>query len=214
MDQDSWFGNVILVIIVVSVIGAIVWGLQTSDSQDKNVNIEVTSEDSFKGIEDAKVTIVNYSDLQCPACKSYEPIISEVIDEYKDKITFVYRHFPLKSIHPNAESAAIATESAKIQDKFWEMKEILFDKQSEWSEESDPKELFIKYAEEIGLDKEKFEQDLENESVISKVDSDYNSGIAIGINSTPTFIVNGRIIDNPQSVDAFKSLIDDELAKE
>lgn len=214
MDQDSWFGNVIIGIIVISVIGAIVWGLQTSDNQDKNVNIEITEEDNIKGSSDAKVTIVEYSDFQCPACKSYEPIINEVIDSYQDKIKFVYRHFPLKSIHPNAESAAIAAESAKIQDKFWEMKEILFDKQSEWVNENDPKDLFIKYAEEIDLDKEKFEQDLENKTVISKVNSDYNSGIAIGLNSTPTFIVNGKIIDNPQSVDEFKALIDKELAKE
>lgn len=214
MDQDSWFGNVLIGIIVVSVIGAAVWGLRTSDNQDKPVNIEITSKDNIKGSEDKKVTIVNYSDLQCPACKSYEPIINEVIDLYGDKITFVYRHFPLKQIHPNAEMAAKVAESAAKQDKFWEMKEILFDKQSEWADEEDPKELFKKYAETLELDISKFEEDLNSEEVKNKVDSDNNSALAMGLRGTPTFIINGKIIESPQSVEAFKSIIDAELSKE
>jgi protein-disulfide isomerase len=93
----------------------------------------VAQDDWVKGNKDSKVIVVEYSDFQCPACAAYFPMVEQVMDEYKDKVAFVYRHFPLTSIHPHAEPMARAAEAAGKQGKFWEMYELIFKNQNAWS---------------------------------------------------------------------------------
>ena len=197
------------------VAGAVFWGIRTQDSGSKSVNVEVTDEDKYLGDKNAKVTLVEYSDFQCPACRAFEDIVKQVQESYSgEDLKIVYRHFPLRSIHPNADLAAQAAEAAGEEGKFWEMKDILFKNQAEWSEEKDPRGLFGAYAKSIGLDVAEFDEDLlpEDDSK-ERVEKDYQSGVALGVNSTPTFILNGVVIKNPQTVDEFKALIDAELKK-
>lgn len=213
--ENNLIGKVIVIITVLVVAGAVFWGIRTQDSGSKNVNVEVTDEDKYLGDKNAKVTLVEYSDFQCPACKAYEDIVKEIRNAYSaEDLRIVYRHFPLRSIHPNADLAAQATEAAGEEGKFWEMKDLLFENQAEWSKEKDPRGLFGAYAKAIGLDIAEFEEDLlpEDDSK-ERVEKDYQSGVALGINSTPTFILNGVVIKNPQTVDEFKALIDAELKK-
>lgn len=213
--ENNLIGKVIVIITVLVVAGAVFWGIRTQDSGSKSVNVEVTDEDKYLGDKNAKVTLVEYSDFQCPACKAYEDIIKEIRNAYSaEDLRIVYRHFPLRSIHPNADLAAQATEAAGEEGKFWEMKDELFKNQAEWSKEKDPRGLFGAYAKAIGLDIAEFEEDLlpEDDSK-ERVEKDYQSGVALGINSTPTFILNGVVIKNPQTVDEFKALIDAELKK-
>lgn len=213
--ENNLIGKVIVVITILVVAGAVFWGVRTQDSGSKTVNVEVTDEDTYLGNKDAKVTLVEYSDFQCPACKAYEDIVKQIRDSYSaEDLRIVYRHFPLRSIHPNADLAAQAAEAAGEEGKFWEMKDVLFKNQSEWAKEKDPRGLFGAYAKEVGLDVAEFEEDLQpDDDSKERVEKDYQSGVALGINSTPTFILNGVLLKNPQNIDEFKKLIDAELKK-
>jgi protein-disulfide isomerase len=213
--ENNLIGKVIVIITVLVVAGAVFWGIRTQDSGSKSVNVEVTDEDTYLGSRDAKVTLLEYSDFQCPACKAYEDIVKQLRDSYSSEdLRIVYRHFPLRSIHPNADLAAQAAEAAGEEGKFWEMKDLLFKNQDEWAKEKDPRGLFGAYAKAIGLDVAEFDEDLlpEDDSK-ERVEKDYQSGVALGVNSTPTFILNGVVLKNPQGIDEFKKLIDAELKK-
>lgn len=215
VTENNFIGKGIVIVTILVVIGAVIWGLNSQNTGTREVNVEVTEEDTFLGNKDAKVTLIEYSDFQCPACKAYEDIIKQLRESYTaEELKFVFRHFPLRSIHPNADLAAQAAESAGEEGKFWEMKDVLFEKQSEWAKEKDPRGLLSAYAQGLGLDVAEFEEDLKSDDDSKeRVEKDYQSGVALGINSTPTFILNGVIIKNPQSLDEFKTLIDAELKK-
>lgn len=169
-----------------------------------------TPEDHIKGAQNAKVTIVEFSDFQCPACKSYFPIIEEVLKAYPNDVRLVYKHFPLRTIHFRAEDGAFASEAASNQGKFWGMYTLLFDNQDTWVKESGSA-TFEKYASDLGLDVSKFKTDFASGAVKEKVRAAEKFGIDLGINSTPSFYVNGKKIDNPQSLQEFKTLIDQEI---
>jgi len=161
----------------------------------------------IKGNVEASVELVEYSDLQCPACGVYYPVVKQLLDEFGDDMKFTYRHFPLRSIHSNAEGAALATEAAGLQGKFWEMHDILFERQVEWSGKRGD-DIFTPYAEEIGIDTLKFESDMSfNEDIKNQVESDYQGGLALNVNSTPSFFLNGVKMQNPRSYEEFRSVI-------
>lgn len=169
----------------------------------------VVASDWSEGNKAAKVTLIEYSDFQCPACAIYHPIVKKVTGDFNDKILFVYRNFPLSSIHQNAEIAAWTAGAAGKQGKFWEMHDMIFENQSIWAKlpTSKAKEAFIAYARTLGLNIERFNKDFESSEVRNKVKDDYNGGVRAGVNATPTFFINGRAIQNPQSYDEFRSTI-------
>ena len=163
----------------------------------EKANVEVTEQDWVKGSNDAKVTIVEYSDFQCPGCRSYAPLLSQLVDELGDHVRVVYRHFPLP-IHPHAPITAQAAEAAGLQGKFWEMHDVIFDMQRDWSESSDIETLLIGYAANIGLDVEKFKTDLYSQDVKNAVEDDTKSGVRAPVRATPTIILDGEILSpNP-----------------
>jgi len=175
----------------------------------------ITASDHIKGNPSATVSVVEYGDFQCPACAQYEPVIQQLISEYGDRIAFVFRHFPLYQAHPNAEIASHAAEAAALQGKFWEMHDLLYAKQSEWSTasmRSIVRDHFSVYASSLGMDVAKFESDIRSEAVVQKVNADAASGNAARVNHTPTFFINLVEIKNPTNYDAFKSVIDAALA--
>ena len=173
----------------------------------------VNETDWIKGATSSAVVLIEYSDFQCPACQAYFPALKQLAEEFGDQITFVYRHFPLRQIHFNAEAAARAAEAAGRQGKFWEMHDKLFENQTAWANDSDAFSLFSAYAESLGLDPAKFEADFNSQEVADKVENDYRSGIQAGVNSTPTFFINGSRISNPRSIDQFRSILERELAQ-
>ena len=156
------------------------------------------------------MTLLEYSDFQCPACGVYFPIVKQLLEDHPDDVRFVYRHFPLRSIHAKAQLAGQASEAAGLQDKFWEMHDILFERQSVWVN-GDHEELFVSYAQELGLNVEQFKNDLESPDTKNKVDGDYLSAVGAKLNSTPSFFVNGRKITNPRTYEEFKILINEAL---
>lgn len=171
-----------------------------------------TADDHVKGPENAKVTIVEFADFQCPACKAYSAIMDEVVKQYPADVRVVFKHFPLKTIHFRAESAAFASEAAANQGKFWEMNTLLYEGQDVWSKQTGTA-TYEEYAVKLGLDIPKFKADIDSDTTKEKVRAVSKFGIEMGISSTPTFYINGKKIENPKSLDAFKALIDAELAK-
>jgi protein-disulfide isomerase len=169
----------------------------------------VSENDWIKGSLDASVTLIEYSDFQCPACKTYDPFVQRLTDEFGDELLFVYRHLPLHQIHPNAEAAAWAAEAAGQQGVFWEMHGILFERQSEWEDARNPEDLFVVYAETLGLDVEQFRADMKSDAVQDKVRADENSAIQARIQSTPTFFLNGEQIQISSRYEDLKQLIID-----
>lgn len=168
----------------------------------------VTDKDHIKGNPEAPITIVEYSDFQCPACASFHPVVQQLLEEMDDQVKFVYRHYPLRQIHSNAQLAAQAAEAAGMQDKFFEMHDLLFENQRSWSNLSDPTEHFTDYAQQLELDTERFLKDLTSRAAQTTVSEHYSSGTSSGVRGTPSFYVNGQKITNPQSVAAFKAAIE------
>jgi protein-disulfide isomerase len=168
---------------------------------------KVNPVDYVKGNASSTVVLVEYSDFQCPACRAYLPLIRQVTQEYGQRIAFVYRSFPLTSIHFNSEVAARAAEAARKQGKFWEMHDLLFEKQLEWEKASDIMPLFENYASLIGINIDQFRADINSKEVKDFVRGEMAHGRSIGINSTPTFYLNGKKIENPRSIEEFRSLI-------
>lgn len=137
------------------------------------------------------VTVVEFSDFQCPACASIQAPLKQVLSKFEGKVSLVYRHFPLTSIHKNAVVAAAASEAAHNQGKFWEYGDILFAKQAEWGELSDPTEKFVQYAIDLGLSTDTFNQDIKSEAVKERVNTDMIYANRHALSGTPTFFVNG-----------------------
>lgn len=198
---------------LVGFIGFTVWQYGFSGENEGSVAlggpIALTEQDRVKGDAGAPVTLVEYTDFQCPACAAYHPIIDQLSKELEGKMKFVVRHYPLIQIHKNALPSARAAEAAGRQGKFWEMYDMLFTNQKEWSNADDPtKSIFPAYATRVGIDVEKFKQDMNDSSLDEKINQDRATGNELKISGTPSFFLNGKKLENPSSVDAFKKAIE------
>jgi len=196
----------------VVILALIIWGLIVAMNKPTNggsagTPAPVSAADHVRGPADAKVTMIEYSDFQCPACEAYYPVVEKLMAESSSTIRMVYRHFPLPQ-HANAIPAAMASEAANAQGKFWEMYNMLFTNHVDWTELNDPTPVFVGYATKLGLDIDKFKADLSSSTLRDIITNDSNEGVKIGINATPTFFINGKAIQNPQSYEQFKSIID------
>lgn len=205
-------GVLLTIFVIIKLAGSKPPADKTSGQSTSSVNI-ISSSDRVLGNKDAKVTLVEYSDFQCPACGAYYPIVKQLNLELAGRIQFVYRHFPLRQTHANANLAALSAEAAGKQNKFWEMHDMIFENQNKWSGEKNAKDLFVEYAQKLNLDIEKFKIDLDSDEVQEKVTNDYQSGIRLGVNATPTFFLNGTKLQNPASYEAFKKLLEEAISK-
>jgi len=205
-----WIGMVLVLAISV-------WGLmQIADSPAKTSKINlppVTSSDITIGNPKAKAVLVEYGDFQCPACAAYQPLVNQLILDFKDNIYFVYRFFPLTQVHKNAMISAQAGYAAHKQGKFWEMDNLLYTNQKSWEESLNAKEIFINYAKNLKLNIDKFKKDLESDEGKKIINEQYRQGLSAGVNSTPTFFLNGAKIETPRSYNDFKKLVQDEINK-
>lgn len=146
----------------------------------------------------SEVILIEYGDYQCPGCGSAHPNIKTLLDEYGDKISFVYRNFPLTSMHPNARAAAASAEAAGLQGKYWEMHDMLFENQSDWENLSTSQrtEQFKSYASSLGIDATQFEADLASSAVSRKISFDQAVAAKDDVSATPTFLLNGEKLPN------------------
>jgi protein-disulfide isomerase len=199
---------------IIAVLGILVLvaKMQDNASVGSPLKNDILPTDHVTGKLDSPVTLLEYSDFQCPACGSYAPVVEKLMAEYADRVRFVYRHFPIYSKHPNAEIAARAAEAAGKQNKFFEYAEVLFSNQSAWSELKDPRDTFKGYAQSLGLNVDEFEKYMNSNESRTAVTKDYQGGVRAGVDSTPTFFLNGSSIENPNGYTAFKKVLDDALA--
>lgn len=209
--QKIAIGIAIALVSIVALFGA--WKFSSKPIAPEVFSISINEKDHTLGNTKAKVVIVEYSDLQCPACKVYAPVIESVMKKYSDKVLFVYRHFPLQQ-HKNGRLAAMASEAASKQGKFFEMQKLMFENQADWEKSDKPNDIFVKYAEKLKLDVDQFKKDLTAGDSADKIDADQRTGIEYRITSTPTLFINGVKTDLPGSLEAFDKLIQEELAKQ
>lgn len=147
----------------------------------------VNDEDHIEGNIDAPITLVEYGDYQCPHCGRAYPIVKRIQAEMGDRMRFVFRDFPLEKAHPQALMAAVASEAAGLQGKFWEMHDMLFENQKRLHHSG-----LVEYARALELDVNRFEQDMNDEQLAIRVKEEFYSGMRSGVNATPTFFVNGE----------------------
>jgi protein-disulfide isomerase len=172
----------------------------------KPPKMEVAADGPSKGPSSAPVTIVEFSDFECPYCSRAEETVSQVLKQYGDKVRLVYRDFPLP-FHPNAQKAAEAAQCAGDQGKYWEMHEKLFANQKDLKPEA-----LKGYAKELNLDPAKFEKCLDGGAKAAVVDANRKAGEKVGVTGTPAFFINGYQLTGAQPFEEFKTIIDAELA--
>jgi protein-disulfide isomerase len=217
MEQTSTGKRFLTWGIFVVIVGLIIWGLvaaqQKALREEASLVLpgEIVATDHTMGSTEAPVTLVEYGDFECPACATYHPLVKKVLASYgPNELRFVFRHFPLQQ-HKNAIPAALAAEAAGKQGKFWEMYNILYEKQDEWTTGTSTEKIFAGYAGSMGLDLAKFAADQKDKELLEHIYNDFKGGVKAGINSTPTFFINGKKIPSPQGYDEFKKVIDDAL---
>ena len=213
MNNETKLFASIIVATVVILGGAIFYFSRPAVPQKGADATLLTREDSNKTSTTlASVTLVEFGDFQCPACGAYHPLVKQLLSEFHTDVTFVFRNFPLP-MHANSTVAAQAAESAGKQGKYWEMYDMLYEKQKDWSTSGKPKEVFTEYATSIGMDPEKFAKNLDDPDIKKKIDRDTKDGELLGVNATPTFYLNGDKLDNPSSIEDFRTLVKAALLK-
>jgi protein-disulfide isomerase len=184
---------------------------QVTAPQDvRRYDIPIDANDPSYGPEDAPVTIIEFSDFECPYCRRHAlEVQSRLLQAYGDQIRLVYKDFPLSSIHANAIPAAEAAQCAQEQGQFWGFHDLLFGMQLGLSPEA-----YQQYASSLGLDMDEFDQCVSERRYADDVQGDYNFAASLGVRSTPTFFINGIAIVGAQPFEVFAQVIDAELSGE
>lgn len=183
---------------------------QNTETANVDNSLLIKADSPTLGPADAPVTLVEFLDPECESCRAAFPFVKQLLQQYEGRLRLVVRYFPL---HNNSLLAVVATEAAGEQGKYWEMQELLFTNQTEWGEQSVPQtELFISYAEQLGLDTQAFASALQNPAYSAKAQRDQQDGTALGVDSTPTFFINGQLVEELSST-AIVAMIERELAQ-
>lgn len=206
MSKRAW---IIFIVIIAAVLGGLIVYSQSANPSidvsnlDENSIIAASDQngqiaDHVLGKSDSRVIWIEYGDFQCPSCGSAHPQIKTVMEEYGDRVAFVYRNFPLTSAHPNARAAAAAAEAAGLQGEYWSMHDTLFEAQNEWQSLSgnERTDKFASYAAAIGLDEARFRNDLAAANVNQKISFDQALARKVGVEATPSFYINGQAVDS------------------
>lgn len=198
----------ITILVVLGILGGIFW---FSGQKTKAPINNTEPSKHVKGQGTAGVTLVEYGDFQCPVCGTYFPILKAVEAQYADQITFQFRNFPIVQLHPNAMTAHRAAEAAGNQGKFFEMHDLLYSRQQLWTNATSVNKIFEAYAQELGLDINRYQQDVASEATLAVINADVTTGQKLGVTGTPTFFVNDKKIENPRSVEDFAKVIDEAI---
>ncbi len=232
--KSSSLPLVIIGLVLLGVIGGGYWLYQNSKAKPAtakktSANANVKDEAAFLktyqsapagaspanmlGSPNAQVTVEEFADYQCPTCATTHPKMKQINSIYGSRIKFIFRNFPL-SMHAHGYEASVAAEAAGLQGKFWEMQNQLFTNQQAWANAADARKIFDDYAQKIGLDVEKFQNDSLGLAAKQRVDADLQRARALNVNSTPTIYVNGKPLPDQQlDVSTIRQFIDAELQK-
>lgn len=187
----------------------------SSDESTSTGTAKSQRSQNYYGKLDSKVTLTEFVDYQCEACYAYYPYVKQLKEKYKDSVRFEIRNFPIEAGHQYARSAARSAEAAARQNKFWEMHDKIFEGQKTWERSQDPKlQYFDAYAKEIGLDMTKYQSDYASLVVNNMINTDLADVKKLGGTGTPTFILNGKRIENPKPTLEDLSKVLDEALKQ
>lgn len=203
---------IVIAVLVVGFFGFVMFGKAGKDSAETTSTATVQGSSNYYGNMGSAVSLTEFVDFQCEACYSYYPYVKQLKEQYKDKVKFQVRYFPITSGHQFAFQAARSAEAAARQDKFWEMHDKLFEGQKTWEQVKDPQQFFDQYAQDIGLNMEKFKADRTSSGVAAVINKDLEDVKKIDASGTPTFVLNGKKIENPgPSFEALSKVVDNAL---
>jgi len=174
-----------------------------TEQQTTTLTVPVTDRDHVQGLASAAVTLVEYGDFECPDCAAVVPMVELLRKQQGERLRFVFRHFPLKDLHPHAESAAEAAEAAGAQNQFWEMHETLLANQDALGSSN-----LAEYAGQLGIESTWFDEVMAARTFEKRVREDFTSGVRSGVNGTPTFFVNGVRHDGALSLASLTDAVD------
>jgi protein-disulfide isomerase len=218
-----WFiiGFIVVVVVGLIILGVVSGGPGSSTSTSTTPPFVATTvppisaTDWAEGNPNAKVTLIEYGDFECPACGAYFPLIQQILTDDSSTIYFAFRNFPLYTIHPDAGIAAQAAEAAGLQGKYWPMHDLLYTDQATWVDatpSSVVSEFFNGYASSLGLNVTKFDSDINSAQVLNKIQSDVTTANNAQVDHTPTFFVNDVQIPNPTSLADFETTLNAAIA--
>lgn len=185
------------------------WGREAAQPGDTNLADIIMDDDPSWGPKDAPVTIVEFSDYECPYCRKWHTEVWPKLQQaYPDQIRLIYRDFPLVSIHSNTVGASLAANCAAEQGKFWEFHDLVFNNNKPLQIET-----FQDYAGQIGIDVQKFAECSTSDRFLEEVEGDFNDGVTLGINGTPTFFIGSYRLIGAQPLEAFQQVIDSQLSE-
>lgn len=225
MNKKAWM---IFTAVVVLLLGTLIYfsgknkvnvsNVQTSQLQSASADSGNIADHVF-GKADSKVILTEYGDFQCPGCGGMYPKVKTLTEKYQGQIAFVFRNFPIATLHPNARAAAAAAEAAGLQGKYWEMHSKLYENQSAWENITDLTKrtnFFVDYAKQLGLDTTKFSTDIASTQVNQKINYDQALARKDGVSGTPSFYINGTVINQDTWGDAtkFEDALKAELQKQ
>ena len=198
----------ILAVVVIALGGIFFVGKKQSGST-ATANSSAQPSNHTEGTSLKNINLTVFGDFECPVCGSYFPIEQQVLAKFKGQITFTFHNFPLESIHPNAFAASRAAEAAGLQGKFFEMHDLLYKNQSSWGTSSDPTGFFKLYANQLGLDSAKYDQDFKSSVVNDTINADIQLGNNKNVTGTPTYFINDQKLNNTDinSADKFEAKI-------
>lgn len=198
---------IIAIVLVVAVIGGT---LLLRSGQNKNSFTAIPTgttpgpEPGRKLPPDAVVTLEEFGDYQCPPCGALHPTLKKLKQELGSNLNFVFRNLPLTAIHKNALAAAQAAEAARVQNRFWEMHDLLYENQDLWKDDINPRAIFVKFAGDLGLDTARFVRDIDDKQVQMRIEADKDAAAQLGIHGTPTVLIDGRQlrpeVTNPEGI--------------
>lgn len=214
-DYAFWGGFVVILLLSV---GAIIYfsmprtGKTTEVMAEASTNLPpVSAADYSSGPKNAQITLIEYGDFQCPACSHYFPMITQLKKDFKDTVRVIYRNFPLTSVHKNAQIAAQAAYAAGKQGKFWEMHDLLYENQTKWADSTTPDQIFAQYAVQLGLDPVQFTTDMTSKEAVDFIAAQASGGEKAGVQGTPTFFLNGHLLENPTDYNQLKATVEQEV---
>jgi len=201
-------------IIAVALLAAVVGGfllMRSGENEDSFPVAPISPSSASPAAEplgkpsvDAVVTLEEFGDYQCPPCGALHPTVKKLKQEFGPNLNFVFRNLPLATIHKNALAAAQAAEAARVQNRFWEMHDLLYENQNLWKDDINPRTIFIKFAGDLGLDNGRFVRDMDDKQVKMRIEADQFAAAELGINGTPTFLIDGRQLrpeaTNPEGI--------------
>ena len=198
---------VIIGIVLAITVVALFFLLRTRPSGDAVVTLptpQAAPEGQRKPPEGVVVTLEEFGDYQCPPCGALHPTLKRLKQEFGPNLNFVFRNLPLTTLHKNALTAAKAAEAARMQNRFWEMHDLLYENQDLWKDDINPQSIFWKFASDLGLDTARFSSDMADKQVRLRIEADESAAAELGITGTPTVIIDGRElrpeVTNPEGV--------------